>query len=129
MESKREAAKEKKYARNPQKKAFMVSLLDALHATGVAAGRSQGESYRCWFQNPAWPKDSWVSLSIHTATPQLYFPKTLQLKLDPPLADTTIKSSGEYNFVSFYSVSTTAGPPSVTFVKAVTKVLAALVVP
>jgi len=130
VESKREAAKGKKYARNPQKKAFMSSLMEALRASGVKVERSQGESYRCRFKNNAWPEGTWVSLSIHGTAPALYFPKTLELKLDPPLADTTVKAhDAEYNVVSFDAVSTTTVPPPAPFVDAVKKVVSAIAVP
>lgn len=84
IDERREAAKAKRYARDPVRKAFVQAVYDFLNtkSPGLASGR-RGASYGCWLNQAAWLPEKDVSFSVHEDNPRLTLPNGLIFASQP----------------------------------------------
>lgn len=94
IEQKREAAKERRYVRDPVRKQFMHALMGYVwgHGAVIAGSRSRGQSYGCKLHNPSWPEGVDVDFSLWQGNPQLLISADLRIDVPPPDANVTIEA-------------------------------------
>ncbi len=80
IEEKREASKDRKYARDPVRMAFMGQLVGYLWGRQVTASRKPGQSYECKIKNTQWANDYDLRFSVHAEHPRLILPDGLQFQ-------------------------------------------------
>lgn len=78
IDERREAARAKRYARDPVRKDFMYAVMSFLgvKAPGLAT-RSRGASYDCWLKKDEWKATGDVNFSVHEDCPRLILPDGL----------------------------------------------------
>jgi len=83
IEEKREASKNRKYARDPVRMAFMGQLVGYLFGKEVTASRKPGQSYECRIKKTRWATDYDVRFSVHAQHPRLILPDGLCYRKTP----------------------------------------------
>ena len=111
IEKKREARRERKYARDPRLKEFMRKLVSGIDDGQVSAFRKGGQSYRCQLRNSAWPKDADVRLRIDEGWPQIILPDGMGLR-DPASVGATEGMRNDRRTLEFKDVE--VGPDAFT---------------
>jgi len=105
IEEKREAAKAKKYARDPIRVEFMKELLSHLGNSGaISAKRSRGQSYECRVSNNSWTKDHTVWFSVSGSRPKLFIPPELEIATTPPNTRIEARPANEGSILEFADV-------------------------
>jgi hypothetical protein len=85
IDEKREAAKARKYARDPVRIEFMNGLLAYLNSKSIPASRTRGASYYCSLSRPGWPDTVKETFSVNSEYPHpvLTVGSTLDYTGDP----------------------------------------------
>lgn len=83
IDEKREAAKARRYARDPVRIEFMNGLMGYLNTRAVPATRSRGASYECRLSRPGWTDSDVLTFSVHAGHPRLILGNTLDFTGNP----------------------------------------------